>query len=267
MGFEDARIASSRTLEFRERFLEATGGEGMDAVLDCLAQEFVDASLDLLPRGGRFVEMGKTDVRDPEQVAAEHPGVRYRAFDVLEAGPERIGEMLGELVELFERGALQPLPVSAWDVRRASEAFRFLSQARHTGKLVLRMPAALDPERTVLITGGTGGLGALLARHLAEVHGVRGLVLASRSGEAADGVDELRAQLQALGASATVVACDVADRADVERLLAAVPPSARSARWCTPPACSTTARSRRSTVSAWSACWRRRCGARCTCTS
>ena len=56
-----------------------------------LAGELVDASLDLLPRGGRFVEMGKTDVRDAEEVAAAHPGVAYRAFDMLEAGPERRG--------------------------------------------------------------------------------------------------------------------------------------------------------------------------------
>ncbi|MGA2165961.1 MAG: acyltransferase domain-containing protein, partial [Solirubrobacteraceae bacterium] len=97
MGFARERIASSRSAEFRERFLEATGGEGVDVVLDCLAGELVDASLDLLPRGGRFVEMGKTDVRDAEEIAAAHPGVAYRAFDVLEAGPERIGAMLGEL--------------------------------------------------------------------------------------------------------------------------------------------------------------------------
>ncbi len=58
------------TLEFRERFLAATGGEGVDVVLNSLAGEFVDASLRLLPRGGRFLEMGKTDIRDADAVAA-----------------------------------------------------------------------------------------------------------------------------------------------------------------------------------------------------
>ncbi|MDC2952808.1 zinc-binding dehydrogenase, partial [Streptomyces heilongjiangensis] len=99
-----------------------TGGRGVDVVLDSLAGEFVDASLRLLPRGGRFLEMGKTDVRDPEVVAAEHEGVVYRAFDLWDAGPDRIGEMLGDLVALFESGALAPLPVTCWDVRRAPEA-------------------------------------------------------------------------------------------------------------------------------------------------
>ena len=91
LGLDDDHIASSRDLEFEEKFLETTGGEGVDVVLNSLAGEFVDASLELLPRGGRFLEMGKTDIRDPEQVAAEHPGVAYRAFDLIEAGPERIG--------------------------------------------------------------------------------------------------------------------------------------------------------------------------------
>ncbi|MGA2166084.1 MAG: SDR family NAD(P)-dependent oxidoreductase, partial [Solirubrobacteraceae bacterium] len=223
MGFAEDHIASSRTLEFRDRFLRATAGRGVDVVLDCLAEEFVDASLELLPRGGRFVEMGKTDVRDPEQVAARHPGVHYRAFDMLEAGPERIGEMLGELLELFARGVLAPLPVTTWDVRRAPEALRFLSQARHTGKLVLEVPGAIDPHRTVLITGGTGGLGALVARHLVREHGVRSLLLVSRRGAAAEGAAELRAELAEAGARVTVAACDVSDRAQLAELLAAVP--------------------------------------------
>ena len=55
---------------------------------------------------------------------------------------------------------LEPLPVRAWDVRHAPEAFRFMSQARHTGKIVLTFPSPpIDPQRTVLITGGTGVLG------------------------------------------------------------------------------------------------------------
>ena len=69
LGLDEAHIASSRTLEFKERFLERRVDGGMDVVLDSLAGEFVDASLDLLGEGGRFVEMGKTDVRDPGEVA------------------------------------------------------------------------------------------------------------------------------------------------------------------------------------------------------
>ncbi|MDL2081924.1 SDR family NAD(P)-dependent oxidoreductase, partial [Streptomyces sp. GXMU-J15] len=216
-GLDDQHIASSRDTDFEAAFLTATDGAGMDVVLDSLAGEFVDASLRLLPRGGRFLEMGKTDIRDPESVPG---GVLYRAFDLWDAGPDRIGQMLAELVSLFEAGALEPLPVTCWDVRRAPDAFRYLSQARHIGKVVLTVPAPLDPEGTVLVTGGTGGLGALVARHLVTEHGVRHLLLASRRGPEAPGATELVKQLTELGAQVQVAAVDVADRDDLAATLA-----------------------------------------------
>ncbi|MGW3275051.1 type I polyketide synthase, partial [Streptomyces kronopolitis] len=222
-GLDAAHIASSRELDFERSFLETTGGRGVDVVLDSLTREFVDASLRLLPRGGRFLEMGKTDVRDPGEVAAAHEGVRYRAFDLFDAGPERIGEMLTALVALFEQDVLRPLPLTAWDVRKAPEAFRYLSQAKNVGKVVLTMPVPLDAEGTVLVTGGTGGLGALVARHLVTAHGVRHLVLSSRRGPRAPGAAALRDELAALGAEVTVAACDTADREALRELLGSVP--------------------------------------------
>ncbi|MEV6280268.1 type I polyketide synthase [Nocardia sp. NPDC051832] len=79
---------------------------------------------------------------------------------------------------------------------------------------------------TVLITGGTGGLGSMLARHLVTEYGVRSLVLASRRGPAAPGATELVAELTGLGARVRVAACDVSDRGAVVELLAAVPEEA-----------------------------------------
>ncbi len=90
-----------------------------------------------------------------------------------------------------------------------------------------------DPERepfpsggTVLITGGTGGLGAATARHLVARHGVRHLLLVSRSGPAAEGAEDLVAELTAAGAEVSVAACDVADRAALDEVLASVPAAA-----------------------------------------
>ncbi|MGO4422671.1 MDR/SDR family oxidoreductase, partial [Streptomyces sp. MCAF7] len=189
-GVDDAHLASSRTLEFEQRFAATHGGRGIDVVLDCLAHEFVDASLRLVARdGGRFLEMGKSDIRDPRQVALDHPGVLYRAFDLLEAGPERGGQILRTVLDLFERGVLAPLPTTCWDIRQAEHAFRHLQQGRHIGKNVLTVPADWNAEGTVLITGGTGTLGAALARHLAGTGRARHLLLAGRRGPDAPGAE------------------------------------------------------------------------------
>ncbi|WP_461012488.1 SDR family NAD(P)-dependent oxidoreductase, partial [Streptomyces capparidis] len=223
LGIPEERIASSRDLGFEERIRAATGGRGVDVVLNSLAHEYVDASLRLLAPGGRFIEMGKTDIRDAAAVTAAHPGTSYQAFDLIEAGPPELRRMLAELMALFERGALRPLPSAAWDVRRAPEALRHLGQARHVGKVVLTVPPRLDPEGTVLVTGGTGVLGGLVARRLAAVHGVRHLLLLARRGERTPGADALAADLTALGARVTVAACDAADRDALAAALAAVP--------------------------------------------
>ncbi|QNP67846.1 type I polyketide synthase [Streptomyces genisteinicus] len=218
-GLGADRLASSRDVLFEGVFRERTGGRGVDVVLNALAGEFVDASARLLVPGGRFVEMGKADVRD----AGSLPGCVYRAFDLGEAGPERIGEILREVLRLFGEGVFVLPPVRVFDVRRAADAFRFVSAARHVGKVVLSLPRVWDGSGTVLVTGGTGALGALTARHLVREHGVRRLLLTGRRGAGAPGAAELTAELRELGADVTVAACDITDPDAVATLLAGVP--------------------------------------------
>jgi acyl transferase domain-containing protein/D-arabinose 1-dehydrogenase-like Zn-dependent alcohol dehydrogenase/acyl carrier protein len=222
LGLSGPHVASSRDTDFAGQFLAASNGRGVDVVLNSLTGRFIDASLGLLPRGGRFIEMGKADIRDAEQIAARHPGVAYQAFDLAEAGPERTGEILAEIVDLFAAGTLQPLPVRAWPAEQAAQAFRFVGQARHTGKVVLTFPARPNPDGTVLITGATGTLGGLVAGHLTRAHRMGHLLLASRSGPAAAGAAGLAAELAAQGADVTLASCDAAERDALAGLLAGV---------------------------------------------
>ncbi|MFI9509721.1 amino acid adenylation domain-containing protein [Nocardia sp. NPDC052566] len=222
LGLADDHLASSRDLGFVERFGKTLSGKKFDIVLNSLATEFIDASLGMLGDGGRFLEMGKIDVREQSAIDASHPGVTYTVYNLPEAGPDRIHAMLVALADLFTAGKLAPLPLRTFPMTNTSDALRFMAQARHIGKVVL-VPAEqrqfLRSDGAVLITGGLGDLGRRVATWLASAHGVRDLVLTSRRGMETPGAAAFIDELAGLGAKATVIAGDSADRASVESVM------------------------------------------------
>ncbi|POM24523.1 Phenolphthiocerol synthesis polyketide synthase type I Pks15/1 [Actinomadura rubteroloni] len=219
-GLDDDHIANSRATDYEQQF-RRTAPDGIDIVLNSLANEHTDASLRLLNPHGHFVEMGKTDIRTPDQLT-HHPDIHYQPFDLMDAGTAHLHEMLTVLRDLFAGGTLAPLPCTSFPVTRTHHAIRTLSQARHIGKVTISVPQPSRPG-TVLITGGTGTLGALVAEHLVTRHDARRLLLVSRRGPDAPGADDLRTRLENLGAHVTIAACDVADADALAALLAAVP--------------------------------------------
>ena len=191
LGLDEAHIASSRSTGVWDKFLAVTGGQGMDVVLNSSG----GSSWTPLWSYCRGVGGSSRWARPTSATGTDRRALhRCRLSRVRFAGGRpraHPGDACGA-VGVVRAGRPEALPVRAWDVRHAVDAFRFVAQARHIGKNVLTLPASIDPHGTVLITGGTGELGGLVARHLVAVHGVSNLVLASRRGRKVPGAPGAR---------------------------------------------------------------------------
>jgi acyl transferase domain-containing protein/acyl carrier protein len=223
---------NSRTLDFAEEILSRTAGQGVDLVLNSLAEEFIPKSLSVLRQGGHFLEIGKRGVWSAAQVAERYPGVSYSIYDLGEFGmrePSRIRSLFRGLMARFEEGSLVVPPVRVFPLPQAVEAFRLMAQARHVGKVVLTVPEPVDarPSRpgavslrgdgSYLITGGLGALGLRTAQWMAR-RGARHLVLVGRGAPGTEAREVIR-ELEAAQVRVLVAQGDVSRIDDVRRLL------------------------------------------------
>lgn len=220
-----ANVFDSRSLVFAEQVMAATGGRGVQVVLNALAGDFIAASLSALAPCGRFLEMGKRDIWTHERMRAARPDVAYHPFDLgdaADADAALVPALYARLAERLSEGSLQALPVMAFPVGHAAQAFRTMSQARHMGKIVLTMPRPpmlpINDAASVLVTGGLGALGLRVAQWLAS-QGARHLVLLGRRPPDAQALAAL-APLQARGVRCRIVQGDVTDAATVQELAA-----------------------------------------------
>jgi epothilone polyketide synthase D len=222
-GLGVTHVFDSRSLAFADQVRAATGGEGVDVVLNSLAGEFIPRSLSTLRPNGCFIELGKS-IWTPEQVAQLRPDVAYHIVYLGDLGDDLNGAILRSLMGRFAAGALVALPHRVFDAGEAAAAFRHMAQARHIGKVVIARRAVDDAhhgvriraDRTYVITGGCGGLGLMLARDLIG-RGARHLALVGRSRPDA----HAEAQLADLtrDAAVEVFTADVSQRAAVDGVL------------------------------------------------
>ena len=221
-------IYDSRQTKFGQEILEATGGEGVDVVLNSLTSEgFIDASLDCLAQGGRFIELARRDILSEAEMAALRPDVKYAILelDVLKkTDPAWVGEVLTEVMERISSGELEPLIHSRWPLAEAGAALGFMRSARHIGKIVLTPPplmrGQLRQDRAYLVTGGLGGIGLAVAEWLAG-HGAGVIVLNGRRDpdpEAEEAIEALRNR----GVRIEVELADVTDSDAVDAMMARI---------------------------------------------
>lgn len=185
-------VFDSRSLAFADEVRAATGGQGVDVVLNALSGAAMERSIACLAPFGRFVEIGKRDFLEATRIdlAPFQRNLSYVAYDLdqtLAARPEAARETLETLSADLAAGTLRPLPTTVFEASAIGEALRHMQTAGHVGKIVVTPPQprrrrARRIEGRWVILGGTGGLGLALARRLRE-EGAADLHLVSRSGK------------------------------------------------------------------------------------
>jgi NADPH:quinone reductase-like Zn-dependent oxidoreductase/SAM-dependent methyltransferase/acyl carrier protein len=224
-------VMDSRSLAFADQIMEITGGEGVDIVLNSLAEEFVGKSMGALRRGGRFIEIGKRGIWSARQAAEFRRDVTYEILDLMEIikdQPETLRPVLAQVIGAAAAGTLQPLPLRAFPVEEVVSAFSHMQRARHIGKIVVTQPAwgvgwpidstdAFAGEGTWLLTGGFGGVGLCVARWLAD-RGARHLIVCGRSKPTEEAQADI-ADLEKVGVKILSAQCDIARENDVKELL------------------------------------------------
>jgi NADPH:quinone reductase-like Zn-dependent oxidoreductase/acyl carrier protein/NADP-dependent 3-hydroxy acid dehydrogenase YdfG len=240
-------VFDSRSLAFADDILAVTGGQGVDVVLNSLAGEAIRRNLRVLKPFGRFLELGKRDFFENTPIGMRpfKDNISYFGIDadqLLTGRPALAARLFREVMALFREGVLSPLPWRAFPAVRVVDAFRVMQQARHIGKVVVRLTDAIpqferpaepqsalrfEKDSTWLVTGGLSGFGLESARWLAA-RGVGQLVLVGRRGLETPGAKEAVDNLQAGGVKVQVVACDITDRLALgiafERIRKTLPP-------------------------------------------
>ena len=217
-------IFDSRTTEFEAAIQALTHGEGLDVVLNSLRGEFTDASLRLLRAGGRFLEIGITDLRTPEQIAQFSTAIQYFPIDLMVLYREQrhvLQTLLRRLLERFATDELKPLPYQTFAAEAIETAFRTMQQAKHTGKVIIDMQQQAvisnDPNDQYLILGGLGDLGLSLANWLVEQR-AQHICLVARSTPTPDKQAQLDT-LREAGSTITVLQADITAPNDVARFV------------------------------------------------
>ncbi|MFI9246565.1 SDR family NAD(P)-dependent oxidoreductase [Streptomyces sp. NPDC053086] len=227
-------VMDSRTLDFAEETRRATGGQGVDVVLNSLTGPAVRAGLESLRPFGRFVELG---VRDILADAALKQGplrhnITFSTVDLIEVQqrrPELLATVLREVMDHITAGRLKPLLCTEFPLERAVDAFRLMARAAHNGKIVLTVPDRGETHAVVpdgppvvrtdgayVVTGGLGGLGLATACWLAE-QGAGRIVL---NGRRPPSLDAARA-INDLAADTVVVLGDISRPGTAERVVEA----------------------------------------------
>lgn len=216
-------LYSSRNLDFMKQIKSDTDGIGVDIILNSLNGEFVDKSVDILKQGGKFVEIGKLQVWDKQKFRDKRPDAQFYMFDLSEIDDNKISVLLQEIMHMIQNRNVNPLPVKEFSISKVEQAFRYIQQAKHIGKVALIFSNDFNStmltraDASYLITGGLGGLGLNILSWLAN-KGAKHIVLTSRS-KANEAAREIITKLIKQGIKIEVVQANISKYEDVQQVL------------------------------------------------
>ncbi|KAE8323848.1 fatty acid synthase S-acetyltransferase [Aspergillus sergii] len=237
-GIPESHIFYSRDQSFVGEVMASTHGVGVDVVLNSLAGDSLQASLQCVAPFGRFVEIGKKDIAmnmylEMSQFAHN---ISFSAVDLSTFGrerPQQMRKLLRETFRLLQSGEIRPVsPLNTFDASEVPSAFQLLQSGHSIGKVIVRLndlggdnviqfspnTCFLEADATYLIVGGTGGLGRSITQWLAT-HGAKHVLLVSRSGPGSPGVEHLINSMSSQGVQVCALSCDVTDKTQLMSIL------------------------------------------------
>ena len=237
-SISEDHIFSSRSVTFKKGIMRMTKDNGVDVVLNSLTGELQRESLACVSRFGTFIEIGKLDIHAKNQISLEtfDRGVTFTSVDLaLMCGyqPEKVAQIMAKVMTLFESGDLTPVEtITTMPISHMVDGFRLLQSGKLIGKLVLQAddtsttvkvlpakpaPVHLNEEGIYIIAGGLGGLGLEIGRFMA-IHGAKQIALLTRREVPASKKQKLSDEFAQLGATVSIISCDISDLAQVTAL-------------------------------------------------
>jgi acyl transferase domain-containing protein/NADPH:quinone reductase-like Zn-dependent oxidoreductase/thioesterase domain-containing protein/acyl carrier protein len=237
----DESFANSRDILFEKHIMQMTQGAGVNLVLNSLAEEKLQASVRVLAQHGRFLEIGKFDLNKNSQlgmsVFLKNISFHGILVDSLFEQDNAEWRMVHQLVdEGIRTGVVRPLRATVFEIDQIEEAFRFMAQGKHIGKVLVKVcdPRGLNepmiqvqglpkvwftPTETYVITGGLGGFGLELTQWIVE-RGARRVILTSRSGiRTGYQARKIKTLKEEFGAQIVVVPYDVKEESECVMLI------------------------------------------------
>ncbi len=227
-------VFNSRALDFKDRIMEITDGKGVDIVLNSISGKAMHQNIQCLAPYGRVVEIGKTDIYQNTRIGLKPFGnnLAYFAVDIdrlLLQKTELAGKQFKEVIKFFNNKTFNAHPYHEYSISNVSDAFLFLSQSRHIGKVVVSMnekevnvsPASsmeFKNDGSYLIIGGCSGLGLAIAEWMSN-KGAGNLVLMSRSGAKNEEDKQKIKDIEDSGTGVAVVTGDVSNEADIKKVI------------------------------------------------